>query len=91
VGNAINRLRVEAAFQSHERTMKHLAITVVWMTGWVAICLAMAGCVTTVTTVTAPDGTVTETRVTAPDAEASRIAADVAIAFAGRAIILDEK
>ena len=53
--------------------------------------LALSGCVTTVTTVTAPDGTVTETRVTAPDAEASRIAADVAIAFAGRAIIIDEK
>jgi hypothetical protein len=71
--------------------MKHLAITLAWMTGWTALCLALSGCVVTTTKVTAPDGTVTETRVTAPDAEASKLAAEVAVAFAARAVIIDEK
>lgn len=46
---------------------------------------ALTGCVTTETTVTAPDGTVTSTKTSGPDA-ASVNAASAAVAVAGQVI-----
>lgn len=70
--------------------MKHLLITLAWMAGWVAIALAFSGCVSTVTKVTSPDGTVTETRITAADGETIRKVADAAIVVSSRAIIVEK-
>lgn len=71
--------------------MKSIIITACWLVGWTALCMSFAGCVTTVTTVTAPDGTVTKTRVTAPDTDSARFAAEIAIAMGRPAVVVSEK
>ena len=55
-----------------------------------ALCLLLTGCVTTSTKVTAPDGTITETRISAPDAGTIRSVADAFIAIAPREINYDK-
>jgi hypothetical protein len=71
--------------------MKSIVITACWLVGWTAFCLTLSGCVTTTTTVTAPDGTVTQTRVTAPDTDAARFAAKIALAMSQRAEVVSDK
>ena len=69
------------------KTLKHIAL---WI--WVAVytVFSMVSCVTTSTKVTAPDGTITETRISAPDAGTIRSVADAFIAIAPREINHDK-
>ena len=67
--------------------MKTPLITLLWMVGWVALCLFLSGCVTTTTT--AKDGSVTVTKAPAPGV--LPFAGAVLEAYSPRAIIVREK
>jgi len=67
--------------------MKSAILTFAWLACWFALCLSLAGCVTTTTT--AKDGTVTITK--QADKTVWSFAAAAANAYAPRAIVLPEK
>lgn len=67
--------------------MKSAILTAAWLVCWIALCLALSGCVTTTTT--AKDGTVTVTKAPAPGV--LPFAGALLEAYSPRAIILPEK
>ena len=67
--------------------MKSAILTFAWLACWFALCLSLAGCVTTTTT--AKDGTVTITKQPAPGV--LPFAGALLEAYSPRAIVLPEK
>ena len=76
--------------------MKSALLTLAWMAGWVALCLALSGCAIEETEVTVTDAksglvTVTRKKTQSADKTVWSFAAAAANAYAPRAIILPEK
>lgn len=67
--------------------MKSALLTLAWLTCWIALCLAMSGCVTTTTT--SADGSVTITKAPAPGV--LPFAGAMLEAYSPRAIIVREE
>ena len=76
--------------------MKSALLTFAWLTGWIALCLAISGCAveeieTTVTDAKSGLVTVTKSKSKSADKTVWNFAAAAANAYAPKAIILPEK